>query len=60
MTERIYNSTKKPFPPREYRYDNLVFKVSNYFSTESKETLKDILERNIKRDAIAKIESEKR
>ena len=42
-----------------YRYDNVVFKVGNFFSQQGGDTLKDILERAIKREAMAKIRTEK-
>lgn len=38
-----------------YEHDGTVFKVGCYYSSSGKETLKDILERTIRRDAKAKM-----
>lgn len=37
------------------RYGNTVFRIGSFFAKESKETMKDILERSIRRDAKSKI-----
>lgn len=40
----------EPDKVKTYQYENVVFKVSSYYSKQGQDTLKDILERSIKRD----------
>ncbi len=55
--EKNINKTEQAIPQSftTYEHDGTVFKVGCYFSSSGKETLKDILERSIRRDAKAKM-----
>jgi hypothetical protein len=52
-----YENGNEPYKIRRMRSGKTIFIVGTYFSNESKNTLKDILERSIKREVSSKLKN---
>lgn len=50
-----HDRVQEPEKRKTYRCGDLVFKVGSYYAATGKDTLKDILERSIRREAAAQI-----
>ena len=47
----------EPEKIRVYRFGNTVYKVGNFFAKKNTETMKEILERTIRREAKSKVKN---